>query len=328
MQVFLSWSGTRSKAVAEALRDWLPMIIQVIEPWISVDIEKGSRWSGKIADQLEKSKFGIFCLTKDNLESTWMHFEAGALAKTPDAFVWTFLLDVELAEVKQPLGSFQHTKFDKDDFWKLLQTINETARTEGGKVPNEATLFNLYETFWPQLEEKLNAVKNVQQDAQVPQRSDRDILEEILTTIRIQTRRQGLSTHREESDTFRDNNLSRLHGTNAVERLDDDTEVFEAKKGRRIHNLNDALELWPAVLVRMKKKIGITSVAYLQDALPIEVNDSDFVLQFKKEFHYAKACDAAKRLPFEQVLHQCTALPLRLVFRLKNQEGEPTENAE
>ena len=89
-----------------------------------------------------------------------------------------------------------------------------------------------------------------------------------------------------------------------------------AKKGRRIHDLSEFVELWPAVLVRVKKKIGITSVAYLHDALPVALDENDAVLEFKKEFHYAKACDAAKRLPFEQVLNECMAKPHRLVFRL------------
>ena len=68
--------------------------------------------------------------------------------------------------------------------------------------------------------------------------------------------------------------------------------------------------------MRVKKKIGITAVAYLHDAKPVELDENDAILEFKKEFHYAKACDAAKRLPFEQVLNECMAAPRRLVFRL------------
>lgn len=88
------------------------------------------------------------------------------------------------------------------------------------------------------------------------------------------------------------------------------------KKGRRIHDLAEFVELWPAVLMRVKKKIGITAVAYLHDARPVALNDNDATLEFKKEFHYAKACDAAKRLPFEQVVNECMAKPHRLVLRL------------
>ncbi len=88
------------------------------------------------------------------------------------------------------------------------------------------------------------------------------------------------------------------------------------KKGRRISNLEEFRELWPAVLVRVKKKIGVTAVAYLHDALPVEFTDKEAILEFRKEFHYEKACEAARRLPFEQVLNECLATPHMLRFRL------------
>lgn len=80
MKVFLSWSGERSKVVAKSLSEWLEQVLQAVEPWISTDIEKGKRWDGEISQKLEQSKVGIICLTKDNLESTWLHFEAGAIS--------------------------------------------------------------------------------------------------------------------------------------------------------------------------------------------------------------------------------------------------------
>ena len=32
MKVFVSWSGSRSKAIATALSGWLPLVIQSVEP--------------------------------------------------------------------------------------------------------------------------------------------------------------------------------------------------------------------------------------------------------------------------------------------------------
>jgi hypothetical protein len=42
--IFISWSGDRSKAIAETLKDWLPRVLQSARPWLSTrDIEKGTR---------------------------------------------------------------------------------------------------------------------------------------------------------------------------------------------------------------------------------------------------------------------------------------------
>jgi len=42
--VFISWSGERSGLVAAALHDWLPMVVQTADPWMSSEgIEKGTR---------------------------------------------------------------------------------------------------------------------------------------------------------------------------------------------------------------------------------------------------------------------------------------------
>lgn len=41
MQVFISWSGDQSKAVAELLNDWIPCVTQAVKPWISsADLDK------------------------------------------------------------------------------------------------------------------------------------------------------------------------------------------------------------------------------------------------------------------------------------------------
>lgn len=41
MKIFVSWSGKRSKAVAELMSDWLKCVIQASQPWISTrDIDR------------------------------------------------------------------------------------------------------------------------------------------------------------------------------------------------------------------------------------------------------------------------------------------------
>src|SRR5688572_12185283 len=77
MKIFLSWSGERSRAVATALREWLPVMVPAAKPWVShSDIDAGHRWSPEIATALEASDFGIICLTKENLSAPWILFES------------------------------------------------------------------------------------------------------------------------------------------------------------------------------------------------------------------------------------------------------------
>jgi hypothetical protein len=83
--VFISWSGDRSKWIAEALREWLPLVVQAAKPWMSSkDIDKGARGLQEISEKLERAKIGIVCLTPENLNVPWVLFEAGALSKTID----------------------------------------------------------------------------------------------------------------------------------------------------------------------------------------------------------------------------------------------------
>jgi hypothetical protein len=88
------------------------------------------------------------------------------------------------------------------------------------------------------------------------------------------------------------------------------------KKGRRIANFEDLVELWPAVLMRIRKKIGVTAVAYLHDAQPVGFTNDDVILEFVKEFHHAKACDASDRLGFEKIINETLDKPRRLKLQL------------
>ncbi len=88
------------------------------------------------------------------------------------------------------------------------------------------------------------------------------------------------------------------------------------KQGRRIHDFDSLVELWPAVIMRIRKKIGVTAVAYLHDARPVGFSDDELVLEFYKEFHFAKATEASKRLPFEEKINETLDKPRRLRFQM------------
>jgi len=186
MKVFISWSGERSKETAEELCKWIRQVIHSAETWISVEIEKGVRWNEKINKELEDTKIGIICLNKENLSSEWILFEAGALSKTSDAHVCTFLLDINPTDIKLPLGQFQHTQFSKEDVRILIRTINNKIVAQKEKTLSEKDIDEIFELFWPKLEEKLNEIKNKDTKTLEPARTDRELLEEILQTVRGQ----------------------------------------------------------------------------------------------------------------------------------------------
>ena len=184
MKVFLSWSGDRSKMVAEAFDIFLKKVIQAVKPWISTSTSKGARWDSEISNSLREAKAGIICLTNDNLVAPWLLFEAGAIAKTADPNVYTFLLDLEPQDVQPPLGSFQHTQFNKDDIYKLIKTINTAVAANGGNAVEDKALLELYDDTWPKFEEALNKAKECKTEIKTAKRSLEELVPEIQDIVR------------------------------------------------------------------------------------------------------------------------------------------------
>jgi hypothetical protein len=179
VKVFLSWSGRKSKAIAEALRDWLPSVIQEIEPFMSErDIAAGARWLNEIEQQLEGTNFAIVCVTRDNQSAPWLNFEAGAVAKVIDeSRVVPLAIDLKLADLKPPLGHFQAKDISKPGIMAVLESLNALAERP---VSN---LVGACEKWWPDLEPKL-ATPASEAESAAPVRDDRELLEEILATVR------------------------------------------------------------------------------------------------------------------------------------------------
>lgn len=200
-KVFISWGGDLSKKLAEEVRKWLPSVIQSVVPYFTPDdIDKGKRWESDITNELMLSDIGIICLTKDNIDRPWILFEAGALSKKfGKSNVCTILFDVESTEITGPLTSFQATKFEKDDFYKLLKTVNETLGED--KLKSEI-LRDVFEMWWPQLETKIKLILSTHKDgSKKKQRTERDILEEILELTRRNSLQSPTSRRRHSMST-------------------------------------------------------------------------------------------------------------------------------
>ena len=183
MKVFISWSGQRSRAVASAIRDWIPDVIQIAEPWLSSDdITIGMRWADKIVEVLKQADIGIICLTQENLNSPWLMYKAGAIGKlVGESRLCTYLLDLSPADISGPLSRFQHFVAEKDDTYKLIQLINGNK----GESLSEERLQRSFETNWPHFEQQLNAIRDVAVGTNHrPSRSLDERVDEILTIVR------------------------------------------------------------------------------------------------------------------------------------------------
>lgn len=184
-KVFISWSGELSRKLGGALRDWLPSVLQHVKPYFSPeDIEKGAKWNSEIAKELEASSVGVICLTQDNTDKPWILFEAGALSKSMDkARVCTLLFNLEPTDIKGPLTSFQSTRFNMEDFKRLVTTINSNA---GDAKLEGPFLDSAFTVWWPKLEAQVaDIIKNHVRGEKKDRRSERDILEEILQLSRM-----------------------------------------------------------------------------------------------------------------------------------------------
>jgi hypothetical protein len=195
MSVFICWSLDRShdiaKAVATLLGRTLPQLADEKAIFVSDDIEKGVAWFDSIVRELQRSTVGIVCLTAENLESPWMHFEAGALARelselsapaeeqgtatgadsslrqidvavaarpaAPGRRLFTLLHGVTGAELKGPLSAYQATSTSLPEMRELVSGVAhavhypEILKPRGGKDV-------IHEDDWKKFE---SAVKDV-----------------------------------------------------------------------------------------------------------------------------------------------------------------------
>ena len=174
MKIFISWSGKLSQNLGNALKEWIPDVLQAVQCYFTPeDIQKGDRWSSEIAKELEESMFGIFCVTPENLNSGWMHFEAGAISKSKDdAQVCPILFGLRPTDLTGPLQQFQVTVFSEEDMFKLMKAIN--ARL-GDQALTEARLERQFLHWWPELDKQINSILEQQMaPSEKPARSSRE----------------------------------------------------------------------------------------------------------------------------------------------------------
>lgn len=149
MKVFIGWSGESSRSFAAELANWLSTMFPQLNVFYSGDIPKGKRWRHELDEALRKVEFGVFCVTPDNVESTWMHFEVGAISARikAESNVCPLLIGVEERDLSNLLNEFQCAKADEFGMRKLVRAINE-------RLPEQERLSDVEDAFskhWPKM---------------------------------------------------------------------------------------------------------------------------------------------------------------------------------
>ncbi len=153
LNLFLSWSGKLSHAVAEYFVSWIPKMLPRFKPWISSEhIKSGKPWFSTITDQIGKSPVCIIFMTEENALSPWLHLEAGGILMAEDAHVCPYLIDLGPGDVgRSPLSQLQMRRFDKEETWKLIRDLNDRL-----EPPHEESLVKgTFNSEWPALKKKI-----------------------------------------------------------------------------------------------------------------------------------------------------------------------------
>jgi len=184
MKVFLSWSGDKSHKIALAFSEWMPCVINAIDPWVSSkDIDRGSIWFGEIFEQLNDTSLGVVFVTRENQNKPWLLFEAGALSKgLSENRVCTVLVDLSVRDIESssPLKHLNHTVLERDSIFELIKTINKKV---DGKNVKESHLETAFSALWGDLEAKINTILRESPVEEINTRSDGDVLNDILDNV-------------------------------------------------------------------------------------------------------------------------------------------------
>jgi hypothetical protein len=159
MKIFISWYGQRSRAVASALREFIPLIFQRAQVFTTIDndIERGSKWNTEIISYISTADVAVICLTPESLNSPWLTFEAGALSSSIGANkVFPLLIGLSLVDLVGPFTQFQVTSLEKSDIFSLFKMLNKNYDLG----LSDSILNQLFETMWPRFESQIKAISS------------------------------------------------------------------------------------------------------------------------------------------------------------------------
>lgn len=164
-KIFLSWSDYRSKELAKIIKPIIESLTR-IEVFFSEDIEKGADWWKTVLKELNDSNAFVTILTPENINSNWIHYEAGAfLTKENDSlYILKCFTENEDYKIERPLGSFQASMCSSESIKEELVIICERILRNAKALKNNTINKGAIKTInWDLLTNTYDRLKNEHQ---------------------------------------------------------------------------------------------------------------------------------------------------------------------
>jgi len=160
-KIFISWSGNISKKVSLKLKKMFEKELFAntgLSCFVSdVDIKSGTLWSIEVKSKLKECSYGILCVTIDNINSSWINFELGALVNRNISVV-PMLINCNVSDLgKSPLNMEQCLNVkEKEKFINMIIEIDRKFKL-GQNVDKDKFIQKIETTY----KKFMIAIKNI-----------------------------------------------------------------------------------------------------------------------------------------------------------------------
>lgn len=256
MKIFLSWSGEQSRQLADAFANWLPNVLQHVEPYISSkNIGLGERALDNIKNELESSSFGIVFVTKENIKAPWINYEAGAISNSLGIKrVIPVMYDCDLIELDDsPLRQFQAAKdLEKDNVRRIIMEINNLS--DEFELDNDR-VEKAFDQWWEVLENDLTSIK--ENDSSTTENktklSAEEMTESIYNTLQMGVLNNPINISEKINREIRRNNRTVIRRINRIiEKIDSQAMIEMSPENTSIEKVIEMIEVNYAVVNELK----------------------------------------------------------------------------
>ncbi|MCL2522951.1 MAG: hypothetical protein FWE36_08855 [Erysipelotrichales bacterium] len=164
--VFMSWSKPKSKELTEELKLFLERLFSDIEFFISSGMQKGELADVNIHDKLINSQMCLVGITKENIKSPWLMYEAGAVFGSGGIIVpihWEYIADWH-SWIDKPLIRNVQVKFIKHN---LIKSKNEFKMLAGSIEEKFNIRYRNFENEWAKFVEKIILIMGKEEYSQI-----------------------------------------------------------------------------------------------------------------------------------------------------------------